>query len=97
MHAEISASRDPAGASPDLERGLDQLYEKLGKMSDASPEAREVWLEIQRRKIDITEHLSGIQVRPQSRPTVVAAGTSAIFYSDLPTLGRFEQNCSRIS
>lgn len=51
---------------------LDQLYEKLGRMPDASPEAREAWLEIQRRKNAIAEQLpAGIQVRPQSRPTVV--------------------------
>lgn len=54
---------------------LDELYEKLGGMTDASPEAREVWQEIRRRKSDITEQLpSGIQVRPQSRPTVVPRG-----------------------
>lgn len=51
---------------------LDQLYEKLGRMPDASPESREAWLEIQRRKNAIAEQLpTGIQVRPQSRPTVV--------------------------
>lgn len=51
---------------------LDRLYEKLGKMPEASPEARAAWLEIQRRRNEIAEQLpSGIQVRPQSRPTVV--------------------------
>jgi len=75
LRAEIARLETRLAHARSWHAELDELYEKLGKLTDASPEAREVWLEIKRRKSDITEQLpSGIQVRPQSRPTVVPRG-----------------------
>ncbi len=72
LHAEIAKLETRLMHARSWNAELDHLYEKLGKMPDASPEARETWLEIQRRKNDMADQLpSGIQVRPQSRPTVV--------------------------